>query len=141
MMLNAVVLPDPFGPISAVIVPSATEKLQPSTAVTPPKRLLSLSTSNSAVIAARPTARRSSPGPRTALAANDAGALRLSSLSPLALIEQALRDRRQDSARQEQHDDQENSSVGQEIDLARPEIVGEILLSRHPNERTDDRAP
>src|SRR5258706_15849067 len=102
MMLNAVVLPDPFGPIRAVIVPSATEKLQPSTAITPPKRLLSLSTSNSAVIAPRPAARRSSPGSRMVLVANDAGALRLSSLSPSALMAPALRDRRQDSARQKQ---------------------------------------
>src|SRR5215831_11552138 len=140
-MLKAVVLPDPFGPIRAVIVPSATEKLQPSTAITPPKRLLSLSTSNSAVIALSPAARRSSPRPRTVLAADDAGALRMSALSPSALIAQALRDRRQDSARQKQHDDQEDGRVGQEIDLARPEIVGEILLSRHQNERTDDRAP
>ena len=37
--LKAVVLPDPFGPISAVTLPSSTAKLQPSTAATPPNRL------------------------------------------------------------------------------------------------------
>src|SRR4029077_9159008 len=50
IMLKAVVLPEPFGPIRAVIVPSSTEKVQSSTAVTPPKRLLNPPTSNKAVI-------------------------------------------------------------------------------------------
>ena len=46
--LNAVVLPDPFGPMSAVIEPSGTTNEQPSTARTPPKRFSSPRTSSSA---------------------------------------------------------------------------------------------
>src|SRR6476660_1421337 len=103
MMLKAVVLPDPLGPIRAVIVPSSTEKLQPSTAITPPKRLLNPSTSSSAVIALRPAIGRSSPGSRAVLAAHGTRALRLCPLAPPMTIAQAVRDRRQDSARQEQH--------------------------------------
>ena len=37
MRLNTVVLPEPFGPISAVIVPARTPNEQSSTACTPPK--------------------------------------------------------------------------------------------------------
>ena len=36
MILKAVVLPDPFGPMSAVIEPFSTSKLQLLTAVMPP---------------------------------------------------------------------------------------------------------
>ena len=45
--LNAVVLPEPFGPISAVIVPSCTWKVRSSTARRPPKLFASPSTSSS----------------------------------------------------------------------------------------------
>jgi len=38
--LNSVVLPAPFGPITAKISPSPTAKLTPSTAVSPRKRLV-----------------------------------------------------------------------------------------------------
>ena len=38
--LKAVVLPEPFGPTSAVIEPSGTANEQSSTAVTPPKRFV-----------------------------------------------------------------------------------------------------
>ena len=47
--LNSVVFPDPFGPMSAVIDPRGTSNEQPSTAVTPPKRLVRPRTSSSAV--------------------------------------------------------------------------------------------
>src|SRR2546430_804854 len=63
IMLKVVVLPEPFGPIRAVIVPFSTEKEQSSTAVTPPKRLLSLSTSNNAVIVPLPAILSSSQRP------------------------------------------------------------------------------
>ena len=39
MRLKTVVLPDPLGPMSAVIEPSGTANEQSSTARTPPKRL------------------------------------------------------------------------------------------------------
>jgi len=45
--LNSVVLPEPFGPINAVIEPSATVRSAPSTAVRPPKRLVTPRTSSS----------------------------------------------------------------------------------------------
>src|SRR3954451_4474694 len=48
MRLNAVVLPEPLGPMSAVIDPSGTVNEQPSTARTPPKRFSSPFTSSSA---------------------------------------------------------------------------------------------
>src|SRR4051812_36224536 len=38
----SVVLPAPFGPISACTSPAATSSVAPSTATTPPKRLLTL---------------------------------------------------------------------------------------------------
>lgn len=45
--LNTVVFPDPLGPISPVIVERRTAKEQPSTAVTPPNRLVRARTSSS----------------------------------------------------------------------------------------------
>src|SRR3954466_14825770 len=47
MTLNSVVLPAPFGPMSPVIVPGCTEKVAPLTAVTPPNRTVTSSTSRS----------------------------------------------------------------------------------------------
>ena len=46
MQLKAVVFPAPFGPMSAVILPASAVKLQPSTALMPPKCLLSPLTSS-----------------------------------------------------------------------------------------------
>src|SRR5438105_359479 len=40
MQLKAVVLPDPLGPMSAVMLRAATSNEQPSSALTPPKDLL-----------------------------------------------------------------------------------------------------
>src|SRR5690348_1119158 len=42
MRWMSVVLPAPFGPISACTSPAATSSVTPSTATTPPKRLLRL---------------------------------------------------------------------------------------------------
>ena len=39
MQLNRVVLPDPFGPISPVMLPLLTSRETPLTAFTPPKLL------------------------------------------------------------------------------------------------------
>ena len=58
MRLKAVVLPDPFGPISAVIDPSGTTNEQPSTARRPPKRFSRPLTSSSG----RPAATSWPPG-------------------------------------------------------------------------------
>src|ERR1700751_3150921 len=44
MQLNTVVLPAPFGPISAVIVPCATSNERLSTATSPPKPMVKCST-------------------------------------------------------------------------------------------------
>ncbi len=44
--LKTVVFPEPFGPISPVMLPSATDNEQESTATTPPKRLDKLATSS-----------------------------------------------------------------------------------------------
>ena len=48
MQLNSVVLPAPFGPISPQMAPLATSKLTSSSAVTPPKRIVTPSTASSA---------------------------------------------------------------------------------------------
>src|SRR5437660_4008476 len=65
MQLKTVVLPAPFGPMSAVICPRAAAKLTSSTATRPPKRMLRCSTvrigSAGALIAVPP--RRSQPAP------------------------------------------------------------------------------
>ena len=50
IMLNSVVLPAPFGPMTAKIAPCGTAKLTRSTATRPRKRLLRPSTVSSAVI-------------------------------------------------------------------------------------------
>ena len=50
IMLNSVVLPAPFGPMTAKISPCGTAKLTRSTATRPRKRLLTLSRVRSAVI-------------------------------------------------------------------------------------------
>src|SRR6516225_7161590 len=135
MMLKAVVLPEPFGPIRAVIVPSSTEKLQSSTAATPPKRLLRPSTSSSAVMLPPPAAGCIS---LSFHAANRTAAFGLCPLPAPAPHPQAIADRRQNSARQQQHDDQEDRGVSHQIDMARSERIGEVFLRRHQNEGTDD---
>src|ERR1700761_8424095 len=47
MQLKTVVFPAPFGPINAVMVPSATSKLRSSMARRPPKRMVKCSTRSS----------------------------------------------------------------------------------------------
>src|ERR1700674_3516534 len=60
MRLKLVVLPAPFGPISATVSPSLTEKPKSWTARSPPNRLLKLRmTSASAIEHGFPLARRS----------------------------------------------------------------------------------
>src|SRR5690348_14570388 len=58
MRWKLVVLPAPFGPISATVSPSRTEKLKSCTARRPPKRLHRLVTTNASAIGARPLAFR-----------------------------------------------------------------------------------
>src|SRR5450631_2417896 len=50
MMLKSVVLPDPLGPMRAVMVPSRTLSEAPSTACTPPKILVTSCTDNRSVM-------------------------------------------------------------------------------------------
>jgi len=52
MQSNVTVLPEPFGPMRPVIEPCATAKETPSTATSPPKRLVSPSTSRATVTSA-----------------------------------------------------------------------------------------
>ena len=54
IMLNKVVLPAPFGPITAKISPGFTSRLTPSTASKPRKRLVTPSTLSKAVMASAP---------------------------------------------------------------------------------------
>src|SRR5215203_3014624 len=49
MQLSTLVLPAPFGPISANSSPAATANDTPSSTVSPPKRRLSAATSSSAI--------------------------------------------------------------------------------------------
>src|SRR5262245_60734315 len=49
MQLNTLVLPAPFGPISASSSPRSTESETPSSTTRPPKRSVSLSMSSSAI--------------------------------------------------------------------------------------------
>src|SRR5450631_435323 len=50
MMLKSVVLPDPLGPMRAVMVPSCTLSEAPSTACTPPNILVTSCTDNRSVM-------------------------------------------------------------------------------------------
>src|ERR1700760_1730798 len=56
MRWKLVVLPAPFGPISATVSPSRTVTLRSCTAVRPPKRLLRFLTASASAIDARPFA-------------------------------------------------------------------------------------
>src|SRR6185436_20288191 len=58
MQLNAEVLPAPFGPMTAMISRLCAEKLNPSTALTPPKAIWRSLTSSIAVIDSSPSRRR-----------------------------------------------------------------------------------
>src|SRR5215831_18807545 len=58
MRWKLVVLPAPFGPISATVSPSRTVKLRSCTARRPPKRLLRFFTTSASAIGARPLAFR-----------------------------------------------------------------------------------
>src|ERR1035437_6881894 len=53
MMLNRVVLPDPLGPMRAVMVPSFTLREAPSTARTPPNILVTSCTESRSVMTHR----------------------------------------------------------------------------------------
>src|SRR6266487_14175 len=76
-MLNRVVFPEPFGPISPAIPPCSTSIVQSLSACTPPKAFETRSVRNSAVIArSRYPARRTRPG---------SGAGRLGSAGPRRL--------------------------------------------------------
>src|SRR5208337_1494800 len=56
--LNKVVLPAPFGPISAVRLPSETSSVTSETAATPPNLLLTLTTLSAALIRYLPSTAR-----------------------------------------------------------------------------------
>ena len=124
MRLKSVVLPEPFGPISPVIVPAETVKEQSSTATTPPKCFDRPSTSRSALTGLRPS---------SAAPARAGGAVLAASAH--------VRERRQDPPRQQEHDHEEHPGVADEVELARAEPVGEVLLRGHEDERADHRAP
>ncbi len=123
--LKTVVLPEPFGPIRPVI-DARPRRLneQSSTATTPPKRLRRPSTSSSA-LTTRPTS----------FVCVSRGVRRVRSRRA------AVGERRQDAPRQQQHHDQEDARVADEVELARPESVGEVLLRRHEDERAEHRPP
>src|SRR2546421_3491472 len=55
MQLNTVVLPAPFGPISAVMSPRAAENERSSTATSPPKRMVRCSTRSTGAVPGRVT--------------------------------------------------------------------------------------
>ena len=80
IMLNSVVLPAPFGPITANSAPSATSKLTPSTATKPRKRLLTAVSESSAVIGRVPSRRAAAPAraksPRAASRRREGGTRR-----------------------------------------------------------------
>src|ERR1700748_3615953 len=85
--LNSVVLPAPFGPITAKIEPCGTEKLTPATARSPWKFFVTPSTSRSAAMS------------------------HLRRLAPLQA--QQARDRRPDAVRQQHHDQQKADAIEQ----------------------------
>src|ERR671936_470281 len=99
-MLKAVVLPDPLGPIRAVIVPCSTSNEQPFTAATPPKCLVRAFTLSRLMAPSLPPG---TPGGRPR--------------GPAAPRGQPVADRRDDAPRQEQHDQQEHGGIADQVQL------------------------
>ena len=121
--LNTVVLPEPFGPISAVIEPSWTENDAPSTARSPPKRF-----SSPFDLEQRPPAQRRAREigcpllqlqPRADQAGRAALAPRLDEVPQ----------RRDDAARQEQHDQHHQAAEDDRRELPPPSELLAYSLS------------
>src|SRR6266536_4837545 len=128
--LKTVVLPDPLGPIRAVLVTSATVKEQWSSATPPPKRLVTPSTASSAASSDH------LPGPRPrgrGLLADLAGR------GPPP--PRPLSHRRQDSPWEEQHDQPEHRRIADQVQVVLPEAVGEVLLGRDQHRGAERGAP
>src|SRR3712207_841705 len=101
--LKSVVLPAPLGPISAVIEPRRTSSVAPSTALTPPKRLTTSSTS-----------RMRSPA--------GAAAASVTEHHLLALAEDALRPERheEDEHEPDDHEAQRRDLLGRQRQVQEP---------------------
>src|SRR3954466_6828948 len=128
--LNTVVLPEPLGPISAVIEPRGTSNEQPSTARRPPKRLASPSITNSGSPFARVAG--APPPPPRALARLGRPRRPLAQLEPRSdaprLAARAPRlepplGRGQDPARHEQHGQQHQAAEHEQARVAAAERV------------------
>src|SRR5450631_2020688 len=116
MMLNSVVLPEPFGPIRPVIEPGATVRVQSSRACTPPNALPIPSARSAAVMTGCPFAwpHRPRPVPGPILLPNGPG-----NEPPAA---DPLGPGRQHATRQEQDHDQEERTEQDPAQI----VVGEL---------------
>ena len=115
MRLKAVVLPEPFGPISAVIDPSGTTKEQPSMARTPPKCFSRPFTSSNGLSdgATGGGGSRSWISMRAVKPLTDHTGL----AAGAPLLDQAL-NAGNDAARQKQHDQRQQAAEDQQAGIA-----------------------
>ena len=129
--LKAVVLPEPFGPMRALTDPSATSKLQPSSARTPPNDLVSPSTASSA--SSQVPGRED--GVRRDLVTHEQAGEDLAGHGPGG---GPARERSPPGGGRSQ---EEQRSVREEVEVTGPEAVGKVLLGGADQGRADDRAP
>src|SRR6516164_8005592 len=141
MQLNTVVLPAPFGPISAVISPRRAANEKSLTATRPPKRMLRCSTRSTARDSRLERCRLGAhrPPPRRSLRRSSMALPRERGLRPLALgpareervarLEECRRFARRDQpARPPYHDQHHRKAEQQHAVLGRIEIIAEYRL-------------
>ena len=119
--MKTVVLPDPFGPIRPVTVPPLDRER--------------------AVVDGRDAAEALAQPGDLEQRAHEATTSFARDSWPRAVPAHPIVQRRKDAAREQEHDTEENPRVADEVELARPEPVGEVLLRGNEDERADDRAP
>src|SRR6266496_575306 len=119
--LNSVVLPEPLGPISPVMLPRSTSTVQPPSACTPPKALHTPSARSSAL-----TARPRRGVPRI--------------VAPPPPVRQPLLGELQDPPRQEQDHQQEQRSEDDLADVRIAVMQRQVLPPGLEDQRPDHRA-
>ena len=129
--LNSVVFPEPLGPIRGGHGAFGDLKRAVVDGGHAPEALDHPLDLEQGAHAATCSARAGKPG------AVDVGPAR----GPRGGAADAILDQRQDARGQQQHDDQEDARVADQVELAAAELVGEVLLGGDEDEGAERRAP